>query len=111
MDTEKARMTKEISRRIQHRRNYLRMTQEDMARRLGEPVGTYSRWDNGANPVSVVDLARIADALGVSAGYLLGEISEEEMADDAMLKLYRELPEAHQAATRAFILSLHQQVM
>ncbi len=98
-----------ISRRIQDRRRHLRLTQQDLAERLGEPLGTVNRWDGGHNVISSLDLVAVARALGTSAGHLLGEVTEAEMADEVLLAQYRALPAPAQAAARAVLCALSEQ--
>jgi transcriptional regulator with XRE-family HTH domain len=102
-------IVKDVARRIQARRKRLGLRQWQVAERMGEPVGTYSRWDNGANPAAIPDLLRIAKALRCTVSYLVGEIDEEEMVDQVMLGEYRQLPRASKLAVRELVRRLYEQ--
>lgn len=110
MNGDEGELAKRISERIHARRERLKMTQADVAARMRVPVPTYAGWDNGNHLPSPVDLARIASALGVHVAYLYGEISEEQMADEVVLRLYRELPPVARSVARSMIESLAVQV-
>ena len=71
-----------IGQRVQHRRQHLGWTQEDLARESGVPQATISRIEKGQrkNPGADV-IRRLARALGVTADWLIGMYNEDE--DDA----------------------------
>ncbi len=65
---------KTIAGRIKFGRNSVKMTQQELADKIGVSLITISRWENpdsGRCPNTLM-LNKIADALGISAGYLLG---------------------------------------
>lgn len=64
---------KEIGQRMRARREYLGLTQSDLAAAMGVGGATYSRYESGRLAISAPDLPRAAKALRVSAGYLYGE--------------------------------------
>jgi len=72
---------KEIGLRIRDRREYLRLSQQQVANRLNIKRETYSHYETGYSSVSAVILERIAKVLRCSISYLYGteaEIFEEE---------------------------------
>lgn len=70
----------ELSDRVRHRREELRMTQEELALRMGyKSRVSINKIENG-RPVSQKIIARLADALGVSIPYLMGW--DEKPAED-----------------------------
>jgi transcriptional regulator with XRE-family HTH domain len=76
-----------IGQRVQHRRQHLAWTQEELARESGVPQATISRIEKGQrrNPGADV-IRRLARALGVTADWLIG-MYEDEDADPATVAL------------------------
>lgn len=63
-----------IAGRIKFGRNSVRMTQQELADKIGVSLVTITRWENpdsGRSPNTLM-LNKIAEALGISAGYLFG---------------------------------------
>lgn len=58
--------------RIQLRRNQLKISQEDLAHRLGTNQTQISRYERGENNPSSEILGRFADLLDTTSDYLLG---------------------------------------
>lgn len=52
-------------------RRFQRLTQEQLAEKIGSKVSTISGWETGARDMDLVDLKRIADAYGVHPALLL----------------------------------------
>lgn len=74
--------------RIKFGRNSVRMTQQELADKIGVSLITISRWENpdsGRFPNTLM-LNKIADALGISAGYLMGVESDPANIEPWQLK-------------------------
>lgn len=97
---------KDISRRIQDVRKRRGLTQDEVARQLGEPLGTYARWDGGQTELSSTNIVRVARALGCPVAFLYGELSMEEMEAHNALENYAALSPYQQRIVLAFIRSL-----
>lgn len=71
-----------IGARIRSRRTYLKMSQGELAAKIGVSFQQVQKYERGANRVSGSKLVGIASALGVSVGWLVGE-NEASAGDDA----------------------------
>lgn len=67
-----------LGERIRQARKALRLTQEGLAARVDMATDTIARYERGEREPEASDLVRIAAALDVSAGHLLGEDRELE---------------------------------
>lgn len=79
---------KTIAGRIKFGRNSVKMTQQELADKIGVSLITISRWENpdsGRCPNTLM-LNKIADALGISAGYLLGIESDPANIESWQIK-------------------------
>ena len=77
-----------IAGRIRFGRNSVKMTQQELADKIGVSLITISRWENpdsGRCPNTLM-LNKIADALGISAGYLFGVESDPANIEPWQLK-------------------------
>ena len=77
-----------IAGRIKFGRNSVNMTQQELAERIGVSLVTITRWENpnsGRCPNTLM-LNKIAEALGISAGYLLGIESDPANIEPWQLK-------------------------
>jgi transcriptional regulator with XRE-family HTH domain len=73
MPTAEETLGKLIGERVQRRRKTLGMTQDQLEATSGVPQGSISRIERGvAESIQAATLLRFAQALGVSADYLLG---------------------------------------
>lgn len=63
-----------FAKRVLTAREALGITQSELATRSGIPNGTISHFETGARKPSFDNLKKLADALDVSADYLLGRI-------------------------------------
>ncbi|MCW3050859.1 MAG: transcriptional regulator [Chthonomonadales bacterium] len=68
--------------RIADRRNYLKMSQEDLAAMLHVTRESISNWETGRRGLDAVDMQGLATALQTTVGYFFGEFSSAESADD-----------------------------
>lgn len=79
---------KTIAGRIKFGRNSVKMTQQELADKIGVSLITISRWENpdsGRCPNTLM-LNKIADALGISVGYLFGLESDPANIEPWQLK-------------------------
>jgi transcriptional regulator with XRE-family HTH domain len=73
MPTTEETLGKLIGERVQRQRKALGMTQDQLEAASGVPQGSISRIERGvAENIQAATLLRFAQALGVSADYLLG---------------------------------------
>jgi transcriptional regulator with XRE-family HTH domain len=111
--------TTTIGARIKARRQELKMTQRDLAARMGyTDHTTITRIESGKTDPPQSRVAQFAQVLGVSPGYLMGWDQEpEELADVAarvlldpdllgMVEQYLQLAEADQYAVRLVVSSM-----
>lgn len=108
-----------IGARIKARRQELKMTQRDLAARMGyKDHTTITRTEAGKVDLPQSRVAQFAEVLGVTPGYLLGWDQEpEDLADVAarvlldqdllqMVEQYLQLTEADQYAVRLVVTSM-----
>lgn len=81
-----------LSTRIREIRTAKRISQVELAKTLGVTKQSVSNWENDNIQPSVDMLARIADALSVSADYLLGRDDKRHLdvtglSEDAIQRL------------------------
>lgn len=105
-----------IGARIRSRRAYLKMSQGELAAKIGVSFQQVQKYERGANRVSGSKLVGIASALGVSVGWLVGE-DEASAGDDATfaalavpgaLEVARAFAAIRRPRTRAALLALAQ---
>lgn len=89
-----------IGARIRSRRIYLKMSQTELATRIGVSFQQVQKYERGVNRVSGSKLVAIAAALGSSVGWLVGE--EETSAGDDEVFAALAVPGALEVA-RAFV--------
>lgn len=58
--------------RLKEQRKMFKLTQRDMAEKLGISQPSYIRYENGSSEPSQENLVKIADIFDVSVDYLLG---------------------------------------
>jgi transcriptional regulator with XRE-family HTH domain len=76
----------DIGARIKERREYRKLTQEDLAGRFGCSRETISNWERGERVIRAIDLARLAEILETNVVYFFrmgtgGLADNEEQAD------------------------------
>lgn len=85
------------------------MTQAEVAKLTGIPLGTLRRWEQKINEPPIDAIIQLADTYGVSCDELLGsafavsvEYDSDALTDDErdMLRLYRDCPKAGRAFLR-----------
>lgn len=79
---------KEIGERLKSRREYLGMTQQEVAEALSMSRGNYTRIEGGFITMSAPDLAVAADFLRVPISYLYGDPTAYDVQDDEFIRFY-----------------------
>lgn len=67
---------KQIGLRIKKVRKEAGLTQQQLAKRLGIPYQSIGQWERGIRNPKIETLQAIADAIGVSLDYLLGNVND-----------------------------------
>ncbi len=62
-----------FQKRLKEMRLMCRLTQREMAERLGISQPSYIRYENGSSEPTLENLAKISEILDVSVDYLLGK--------------------------------------
>ena len=78
---------KEMGQRIMVRRKSLRMTQEEMAEKLGVSAQMISNLELGKKAIRPENLARVCDVLGLSADFVLTGTNTKTAVDAVAEKL------------------------
>ena len=78
---------KEMGQRIMVRRKALRMTQEELAEELGVSTQMISNLELGKKAIRPENLAKVCDALGLSADFVLTGINTKTAVDTISEKL------------------------
>lgn len=84
---------KEMGQRIMVRRKTLRMTQEDLAEKLGVSTQMISNLELGKKAIRPENLARVCEVLGLSADFVLTGTNTKTAVDIVTDKLIRLTPE------------------
>lgn len=92
-----------IGERIKQVRKEAGMTQQQLAQRLGIPYQSIGQWERGIRKPKIETLQAIADAIGVSLDYLLGNVTDPFFVLDtekikADINSYENNPEPSQPA-------------
>lgn len=90
----------EIGKRIAEARTVLGMTKQGLARRVGFSWRVVHEWETGMAEPAAMCIAPLAEALGVSVGWLLGEPTAELTAMAQEDGLYDEPPSAAETQRR-----------
>lgn len=96
--------------RIREIREDQGLKQSDLAGRVGTSQSTISQLEKGKQNPSYRTLQKIADALDVSVGYLLGEEELEELSEEeeTFFREYRGLSEEARRQLREYSAFLQQ---
>lgn len=78
---------KEMGQRIMVRRKSLRMTQEELAKKLGVSTQMISNLELGKKAIRPENLARVCDVLGLSADFVLTGTNTKTAVDAVAEKL------------------------
>ena len=84
---------KEMGQRIMVRRKSLRMTQEELAERLGVSTQMISNLELGKKAIRPENLAKVCEVLGLSADFVLTGTSTKTSVDTIAEKLIQLTPE------------------
>jgi len=82
-------LEREIGARMRARRRQLRLSQAELAEKLGVSFQQVQKYERGANRVAASTLITAAEALGVSIGWLAGEASTAHGERDLLTALSR----------------------
>lgn len=86
-----------------------KMSQQDLANKVGREQVTISRWLRGINsPESLEDFARLAEALDVSPEWLIFGVSPPQYDGTArvIFSIYNDLPENLRKTLKALAIAL-----
>ena len=72
----------EIAKNLQYYRKKKNMTQKELADKIGVRHNSISSWENGVNSISIENLQKIADALGVDVFSLADFDTATKMLED-----------------------------
>ncbi len=94
---------KQIGLRLKTVRKEAGLTQQQLAKRLGIPYQSIGQWERGIRNPKIETLQAIADAIGVSLDYLLGNVNDPFFVLDtekikADINSYENDPEPNQPA-------------
>ncbi|MBA2681648.1 MAG: helix-turn-helix transcriptional regulator [Ktedonobacteraceae bacterium] len=76
----------QLGRRLRESREYIGLSQEFVAERLGIPRASISAMETGKRKVSSLELKHLAHLYKRSVTSLLGEDTQEEQAEDATVR-------------------------
>ena len=99
-------INQEIGARVKARRERLRINQDELADALGLQRSALSRLETGSNTLNVLQLVTIAAELRTTVSYLVGEISEREIAEGVAISGYADLSDRDRAVVVAVIQTL-----
>ena len=85
---------KEMGKRLKIRRKQQHLTQEQLAEHLNISVKHYSEAERGLVGLSVENLIKVSEILGISLDYLLKGISIDYPIPGRMLEIYQNCPES-----------------
>ncbi len=88
--------------RLLEAREMRKLTQAQLAEKAGLPAAAISHFETGERKPSFENLVKLAEALSVSADYLLGREREPQAAGEEATALFRDLAKAS-AADQEFI--------
>ena len=73
--------------RLKELRKEKKLTQEDLAGKIGVSKITILRWENGERQIKQDKAQQLADYFGVSVGYLLGFTDSKKVYDDEKVNI------------------------
>lgn len=94
----------DLGARMKQLREEQGLSQEDLAERVGTAQSTISQLEQGARNPSYRTLRSLADALGISVSYLLGEAEVEKLEpeEEVLFREYRGLSEPARRQLREY---------
>lgn len=84
---------KAMGERLHSRRKSLHMTQEQLAERLDISIKHYSEAERGITGLSVENLIKVSEILGISLDYLLKGITLDYPLPSRLLEIYKNCPD------------------
>lgn len=91
-----------LARNIRAEREYLGLSQEDVAAVLGVPRPAISSIENGRRKVSSAELAKLATLFGTSSDRLMGAVPDEDPSVAALFRTAKALTEHDRAQVLRF---------
>lgn len=85
---------KAMGERMKIQRKLMRLTQEQMAEKLDISIKHYSEAERGIIGLSVENLIKVSEILGLSLDYLLKGISIEYPVPARIMEIYRDCPDS-----------------
>jgi transcriptional regulator with XRE-family HTH domain len=101
----------QIGAAIKQRREYLRLSQQDIAERMQMGRSTYAHYETGYASIAVADLERLARILRVPISYFFGELPADNTDPESIQSLYNALPPDLQEIVLEMVKAAHRQVM
>ncbi len=80
---------KEMGQRLKKRRKEMNMTQEQLSDRLNISIKHYSEVERGITGLSVENIIKISNVLGISIDYILKGEAEKEIFPQDMITFYK----------------------
>ncbi|BDI29456.1 hypothetical protein CCAX7_15070 [Capsulimonas corticalis] len=96
----------DIGRRIKERREYLGVTQSDIAQVLDVSRVNVSKIESG-QPISAESLGSVAKLLRVSVGYFYGEGEDTDAGEAEIIQQYRAMPKSLRPIAVAVVKAVH----
>lgn len=85
---------KAMGERMKTQRKLMHLTQEQMAERLDISIKHYSEAERGIIGLSVENLIKVSEILGVSLDYLLKGISIDYPIPERIIEIYKNCPDS-----------------
>lgn len=107
---EKMKTKEEIGKLLRQRREYLKLTQQEVAEQIPMSRSNYTNYENGVIEFSISDLQRMAQILRVPMTYFFPDEVDYNSDDPPIEAYYRGLPPDKQDMIKAMIQAAHEQV-
>ena len=85
---------KSMGERMKVQRKLMHLTQEQMAERLDISIKHYSEAERGIIGLSVENLIKVSEILGISLDYLIKGIAIDYPIPERMLEIYKNCPDS-----------------
>ena len=83
---------KAMGERLHNRRKTMHMTQEQLAEKLDISIKHYSEAERGITGLSVENLIKVSEILGISLDYLLKGITIDYPIPSRLIEIYKNCP-------------------
>ena len=90
--------------RLRFLREKIKLTQEELAEKIGIKRDRYAKYETGENPVPGNLIVKLADLFQVSTDYLLGKSDDPKLKQITNPEMLKEFEEAQKAMNDAFAL-------